>query len=83
MPSSTNCSSYLQVTINQYNETTNYWEDPQGGKHMYVFNVTDWMSNSLAHSSRSCFMSGMEMYMWYEWKSSLFSGFNSWFPAFL
>lgn len=85
MPSSMNCSEYLQLTLNDYNETTSYWgtNETTGGKHQAVFNVTDWISNSFAHSQRYCFLTSMEAYMWYQFKSSLFDGFNSWFPAFL
>ena len=68
LPSATNCTFYLEDSINVYNNTRESWKDEEVSQNMttrdYVYNTTSWISFNLAPSSRYCVMSGLEGYSW-------------------
>ena len=49
----------------------------------YLFNTTEWISYSLAPSSRYCVMTGLEGWGWVRIKQEQFDGFSSLFQAWL
>ena len=87
IPSATNCTRYLEGSIIQYNDTRESWKDEnvtaEYGNSEYVFDTTEWISYSLAPSSHYCFMSTLEVYMWYLFKQSQFDTLGDVFAAWL
>ena len=49
----------------------------------YIFNVTEWLSYSVAPGVRYCFNIGLDAYTFYLIKDEQFGGFSDWFPAWL
>lgn len=48
-----------------------------------MFDSAEWVSYSLAPSSRYCFTVGLEGWAFYRIKDSQFGGWKDWFPAWL
>jgi hypothetical protein len=87
IPSAMNCTKYLEGSIYKMNETQNTWEDPEIGDNVTtkekVFNYTSWISYDLAPSSRYCFTTTLQMYVWYLHKSTQFETWGDIFAAWL
>lgn len=67
-----------------FNETLIVWEDLEADQWQnYIFDTSFWVSNTLAPSSRYCFMIGMEGYAWGWTKAGLYDGFVDGFLAWL
>lgn len=81
IPSATNCTKYLEGSIEQMNDTVQNWEDDSSQEKLY--NITHWTSYSLAPSSRYCVTSGLELYVWGLNKSQQFESFSDVFAAWL
>ena len=87
IPSAQNCTKYLEESITQFNNTQQQWQDPEFTADMtnqdYVFNTTEWISYSLAPSSRYCVTGVLEFYTWGLNKFNLFDSFGDVFAAWL
>ena len=82
-----NCTKYLEGTLLTMNDTRESWKDENVTANMtrkdYVFNTTSWISYDLAPSSRYCFMSTLEMYVWGLRKNEQFETWDDVFAAWL
>ena len=87
IPSAMNCTKYLEGTLLTMNDTRESWKDENVTANMtqkdYVFNTTSWISYDLAPSSRYCFMSALEMYVWGLRKNEQFETWDDVFAAWL
>lgn len=82
IPSSMNCSRYLERSIVNLNDTINMFDNETNIEYE-IFNTTEWISYDLAPSSRYCFMWGLEIYTWVLIKMEQFDGFGDMFVAWL
>ena len=90
LPSALNCSHFLEQSVEELNSTLVQWKfdkDVHSGYNTtasdYVFNITSWLSYSVAPGIRYCFNIGLEAYTYYLIKDEQFGPFIDWFPAFL
>jgi len=90
LPSALNCSNFIEKSISKLNVTLEQWkldQDPESNytttAEDYLFNVTEWISYSVAPGIRYCFNIGLEGYTYYLVKDEQFGPFADWFPAWL
>jgi hypothetical protein len=90
MPHTMNCSIYVEQSMENLNQSLVQWKidrDPESGYKTkpedYLFNMTSWLSYSVAPGIRYCFNIGLDAYSYYLVKDEVFGGFVDWFPAWL
>ena len=67
--SSLNCSQNLHRTLKTLESTKEGWEDyDKADWPLYLFDTTKWISYTLAPSSRYCYMTGLEVWEYVEYK---------------
>ena len=85
LPSSMKCSDNIHLSVNTFIRNSIEWKNYTSSDWgLYVFDVTRWISYTLAPSTRYCYMVGLEGWRWVRVKGEQFpKGFDSWFPAWL
>ena len=67
-----NCTKYLHKSVLVYNETRQEWDNETspdfGNTREEVFDTAEWISYSLAPSSRYCFTTNLEIVMYIKQK---------------
>ena len=83
IPTSMNCSIYLNSSFNEFNQTQTSWEIGNETWKEQLFDTAHWVSYSVAPSSRYCAMTLIDGYLYYQKQAEAFGNFSNWLPSAL
>ncbi len=87
LPSALNCTKYLRQSVLVYNESRQQWQNESnpeyGVRREEIFDTAEWVSYSLAPSTRHCFMTNLELVVYIKHEATEFDSVGEVLPAWL
>lgn len=84
IPTSMNCTIYLNSSFNEFNHTQTEWDvDVNTTTKDKIFDTAHWVSYNIAPSSRYCAMTFIDGYLYYVKQAEAFGNFTNWLPSAL